>query len=58
MHSHLGVLGVTGFVIQNLSANPLDYVEGGRWNARRLQLSEWLDSTSPDLGKFTARGGS
>ena len=29
MHSHLGVLGVTGFLMRNLAANPLDYVEGG-----------------------------
>ena len=29
MHSHLGALGVTGFLMQNLKANPLDYVEGG-----------------------------
>lgn len=56
-HSHLGVLGVTGFLMQDLNANPLDYVEGGRWNARRIQLSEWLDSTDPDLRKFAARGG-
>jgi feruloyl esterase len=57
MHSHLGVLGVTGFLMQNLTANPLDYVEGGQWKARRLQLSEWLDSTNPDLSKFAAHGG-
>jgi hypothetical protein len=37
--------------------NPLDYVEGGRWNQRRIELSEWLDATNPDLGKFAARGG-
>ena len=35
MHAHLGVLGVTGFLMQDLSANPLDYVEGGALNARR-----------------------
>ena len=35
MHSHLGVLGVTGFLMKNLSANPLDYVEGGALNRRR-----------------------
>ena len=29
VHSHLGVLGVTGFLMKDLSANPLDYVEGG-----------------------------
>ena len=31
--SHLGVLGVTGFLMRDLRANPLDYVEGGRYNA-------------------------
>jgi feruloyl esterase len=56
-HSHLGVLGVTGFLMQNLSANPLDYVEGGPLNKRREQLSEWLDSTNPDLSAFYRRGG-
>ena len=30
-----GVLGVTGFLMQDLAANPLDYVEGGALNARR-----------------------
>ena len=57
MHSHLGVLGVTGFLMQDLSANPLDYVEGGRYNARRETISEWLDSTDPDLTAFYRRGG-
>ncbi len=57
MHSQLGVLGVTGFLMQNLSANPLDYVEGGPLNKRREQISEWLDSTNPDLSDFYRRGG-
>ncbi len=57
MHSHLGILGVTGFLMQDLSANPLDYVEGGKYEARRKQLSEWLDSTNPDLSAFYRRGG-
>ncbi len=56
-HSHLGVLGVTGFLMQNLSANPLDYVEGGPLNSRRRQVSEWLDSANPDLSAFYKRGG-
>jgi hypothetical protein len=56
-HSHLGVLGVTGFLMQDLSANPLDYVEGGPLNSRRQQISEWLDSTDPDLSAFYRRGG-
>ena len=57
MHSHLGILGVTAFLMQNLSANPLDYVEGGPLNRRREQISEWLDSTNPDLAAFCKRGG-
>jgi pimeloyl-ACP methyl ester carboxylesterase len=56
-HSHMGILGVTGFLMQNLSANPLDYVEGGPLNKRREQISEWLDSTNPDLSKLYKRGG-
>ena len=57
MHSHLGVLGVTGFLMKNVNANPLDYVEGGPLNARRQELSPWLDSTDPDLSAFARRGG-
>jgi len=57
MHSHLGALGVTGFLMKDVNANPLDYVEGGRLNERRRALSEMLDSTNPDLGGFARRGG-
>jgi feruloyl esterase len=57
MHRSLGTLGVTGFLMQDLNANPLDYVEGGQWNKRREQLSEWLDSTNPDLSVFYKNGG-
>ena len=57
MHSHLGALGVTGFLMKNLTANPLDYVEGGPLNARRLEISRVLDSTNPDLSAFRKRGG-
>jgi feruloyl esterase len=57
MHSHLGVLGVTGFLMKDVKANPLDYVEGGPLNGRRRALSEILDSTNPDLGAFARRGG-
>src|SRR5881396_179874 len=56
-HSHLGVLGVTGFLMKNTSANPLDYIEGGVLNVRREELSQWLDSTNPDLSAFHKRGG-
>jgi feruloyl esterase len=57
MHAHLGVLGVVGFLMKNLSANPLDYVEGGPLNRRREELSAVLDSTNPDLSAFQKRGG-
>jgi hypothetical protein len=57
MHSHLGVLGVTGFLMQDLKANPLDYVEGGVFDARRREISSLLDSTDPDLDAFYKRGG-
>jgi feruloyl esterase len=57
VHSSLGVLGVTGFLMQNPSANPLDYAEGKAMNERRKQISEWLDATNPDLSTFYKRGG-
>ena len=57
VHSHLGVLGVTGFLMQDLKANPLDYVEGGELNDRRKEISLILDSTNPDLSAFLKRGG-
>ena len=57
MHSHLGILGVTGYLMRSLTANPLDYVEGGPLNSRRIALSQWLDSTNPDLSAFQRRGG-
>jgi hypothetical protein len=57
MHSHLGALGVTGFLMRNPNANPLDYVEGGQWNRRREELSAILDSTNPDLSAFQKHGG-
>jgi len=57
VHSHMGGLGVTGFLMQNLKANPLDYVEGGAFDARRREISQSLDSTNPDLSAFYKRGG-
>jgi feruloyl esterase len=57
VHSHLGALGVTGFLMRNTAANPLDYVEGPVYEARRREISGWLDATDPDLGPFQARGG-
>jgi feruloyl esterase len=57
MHSQLGALGVTGFLMKDVKANPLDYIEGGALDARRQELSQWLDSTNPDLTAFFKRGG-
>jgi tannase/feruloyl esterase len=57
MHAHLGILGVVGFLMKDLAANPLDYVEGGPLNARRMTLSTMLDGTNPDLAAFEKRGG-
>ena len=57
IHTHLGGLGVNGFIMQDLSANPLDYAEGGKYDARRVQLSQWLDSTNHDLTAFYKHGG-
>jgi hypothetical protein len=57
VHSHLGIAGVTGFLFKDLAANPLDYVEGGVLNARRVEISEYLDATHPDLTAFYKQGG-
>lgn len=57
MFSQLGIQGVIGFLMQDLASNPLDYVEGGKWEERRQQISEWLDSTNPYLPDFHNRGG-
>ena len=48
----MGSLGVTGFLLKDLKANSLEYVEGGKWNARRVEISQVLDSTNPDLTAF------
>ena len=55
-HSSLGILGVTGFLMQDIKANPLDFSEEV-YAARRMQISEWLDATNPDLSAFLNRGG-
>jgi feruloyl esterase len=57
VHTSLGTLGVTGFLMKNPSANPLDYAEGKAMNERRKQISEWLDATDPDLEAFYKHGG-
>jgi hypothetical protein len=57
LHTSLGTLGVTGFLMKDIKANPLDYVEGGKWNNRRVEMSEWLDATNADLSAFYKHGG-
>ncbi len=56
-YTHLGIAGVTGFLFQDLTVNPLDYVEGGALNDRRVEISQYLDATNPDLSPFQAAGG-
>jgi len=55
-YNWIGVLGVTAFLMQDLQANALDYVEGGKYGSRRQELSAILDSTSPDFSAFARRG--
>jgi hypothetical protein len=57
VHTSLGTLGVTGFLMQDIKADPLDYIEGGPLNKRREEISEWLDATTPDLSAFYKHGG-
>ncbi len=57
VHASLGVLGVTGILMQDVSANPLDYAETKEMNKRRKLVSQWLDATSPNLNAFFKRGG-
>ena len=57
VHSSLGTIGVTGFLMQDIKANPLDYVEGGVFNKRREEISWWLDAANPDLSAFYKKGG-
>jgi pimeloyl-ACP methyl ester carboxylesterase len=54
---HLGILGATGFLMQDIKANALDYVEGGKWDKRRQEISSWMDAINPDLSEFYKRGG-
>jgi feruloyl esterase len=56
LFSNQGSIGVTGFVMQDLTANPIDY-DVNRYRARRELVSTWLDSTDPNLDAFRRRGG-
>jgi feruloyl esterase len=55
-YNWIGVLGMSAFLMRDLHANPLDYVEG-KYNPRREELSAILDSDNPDFSAFARRGG-
>lgn len=57
LYSWLGGPGVLGFLFKDVNANALDYVEGGELNGRRVEISEYLDATQPNLNGFRATGG-
>jgi hypothetical protein len=54
--SNQGTIGVSGFVMQDHDANPIE-IDEKKYRARLEQISGWLDSTDPDLGAFNKRGG-
>jgi feruloyl esterase len=56
LFGHIGVPGVTGGIMRDLKANPLDFNENTT-ETRRRELSEMLDSANPDLTAFYKRGG-
>ena len=57
MHSHLGALGVTGFLMKDVSANPLDYVEGGALNRAGASSRRGSIPPIPTSFAFAQRGG-
>ena len=58
MHSHLGALGVTGFLMKDVTANPLDYVEGGKSaGPPGRAIPNGFYGTNPDLSAFQKRSG-
>jgi pimeloyl-ACP methyl ester carboxylesterase len=57
LFSHLSVAGITGRLMADVDANPLDYVETAEIAERRRVQSEIVDSADPDLSRFHSRGG-
>lgn len=55
--SYIGAPGITGGLMRDLNANPLDYSETGALVRRRQEISEILDSANPDLSNYYRRGG-
>lgn len=56
-YTSIGSLGVTGFLLRDTAANPINYRKTPELAKRNRQLSEWVDSTNPDLSAFQRRGG-
>ena len=54
MHSHLGVLGVTGFLMQDLTPTRSTTSKAARSTSGGEELSRVLDSTNPDLTRVRA----
>jgi feruloyl esterase len=57
LFNSLGSLGVTGLLLRDLEANPLTYTKTPAIEKRERELSQWVDSTNPDLRAFRKRGG-
>jgi feruloyl esterase len=57
MFSHLSVSGVTGRLMRDVNANPLDYTDSPELTRRSRELSDILDSANPDLTAFHRHGG-
>lgn len=57
VHRSLGTLGVTGFLMKDVNANPLSYKEDKQMLKRRKEISVWMDATNPDLTEFYKHGG-
>jgi feruloyl esterase len=56
-YAHIGVLGVIGMMMRDLTANTLDYTESDAVRVRRQELSSIVDSSNPDFTAFSKRGG-
>jgi hypothetical protein len=57
LFAHIAVPGVAAGLMRDLNANPLDFVDTEATTRRRRELSEILDSASPDLTAFHRRQG-
>jgi len=58
IYSSQGSLVLTGFILRDLNANPLEFnAFSDATMQRQLQVSEWVDAYGFDLSKFRARGG-